>query len=303
MTAYTVPVTDFAHGEYPNAVDLNTHSTAQEHLDEILPAYAEHPLSYYTSLDNYPSDESERFTNAGYWRVFTHTYRYLHYACDGSASRIMKYSPTLTTQATGDNWWGPTWLEDNSVSLSSTNGNADQIQVGVYDLDSIAWLDYGDQYVVYDCFGALEYDASMLPIEATPPFYDGNLLSAAALNSMGRNIESIKGRTDAPMRPRLIESDDHWFGLKVAGYLRIKGTILTDTVSSVAVYVGDNPSSMGSADFTLNNGGSGWAANAAFDSGSLSLAALSADQAYLVKIAETGSGTLRVQQIYMTDES
>lgn len=291
MTAYTVPKTDFAHGDYPNAVDLNTLSTAQVHLDEVLSSYAEHPLTFYNS-----NDSVQR------WHVLTHTYRYLHYACDGSETRIMRYSIAYSG-GEGGVWGSESWISENSISLSETNGNADQIVIGVYDLDSIAWLDYGDQFVVFDCWGCYEHDAALAPLEATPPFYATNYLSAAALNSMGRNIEVIKGRTDAPVRPFLVEDDDHWLGNKQAAYLRIIGTITGDTVSSVAVYVGDNPSSMGSADFTLNNGGSGWAADAAFDSGSLTLAALDDEQNFLVSIVESGSGKLRVERIYMTDEA
>ena len=290
MTAYTVPKTDFAHGGYPNADQLNTHSTAQVHLDEVLSDYAEHPLVFYNT-----NDSVQR------WKVFTHTYRFLHYASDGSESKIMRYSFSYED----NNYWtgSETWLADNSISLSNTNGNADQIAIATYDLDSISWLAYGDEYVVFDCWCAYEYDEAYPPLEATPPFVATNYLSAAALNSQGRNIAAIKGRCDAPMRPRLIESDDYWEGPKLGANLRIKGTIMDDTVSSIAVYVGDNPSSMGSADFTLTNGGSGWAADDAFDSGSLSLAALDSGQDFLVKMAETGSGYLRVEQIFTTDEA
>lgn len=301
MTAYTVPAY-FTHAQYPNAVDLNKLSTAQVHLNEQLPSTAQHPCAYYTTLDDYPSsDAGDQFTNAGRWVVITHTYRYLHYACDGGASRIMPYSPTYTTQSTGDNWWNATWLSENAVTLSETNGNNDAIAVAVYDLDSISWLTYGEQYVVYDTFGCYEYDEAHPPLESTPTFTDGNLLSASALNSMSRNIEVLKGRTDAPVRPRKIESNDRWLFQKIAANLVIKGTIIGGSVSSVAVKVATNPASMGSAIATLNNGGSGYAENDAFDSGEISLAAYTTGTNYLVEVDETGAGTLRVEQIYITD--
>ena len=213
----------------------------------------------------------------------------------------MQYSPTYTTQSSGDNWWNARWLSENAVTLSETNGNNDAIAVAVYDLDSISWLTYGEQYVVYDTFGCYEYDEAHPPLESTPTFTDGNLLSASALNSMSRNIEVLKGRTDAPVRPRKIESNDRWLFPKIAANLVIKGTIIGGSVSSVAVKVATNPASMGSAIATLNNGGSGYAENDAFDSGEISLAAYTTGTNYLVEVDETGAGTLRVEQIYITD--
>lgn len=299
MTAYAAPAY-FTHAQYPNADDLNTLSTAQVHIHEILDATAFHPCAYYTTLDDYPAETNEQFPNAGRWVVITHTYRYLHYACDGSASRIMPYSPTLTTAATGDAWWGTTWLADNTVSLSDTNGNNDAISIAVYDLDSISWLTYGEQYVVFDTWGCYEYDAAHPPLESTAPFVTDNLLPASSLNSLSRNIEVIKGRMDAPVRPRLLEAHDRWLFKKIAANLVIKGTIIGDTVNSVDIKVGTDPASMGAAIATLDNGGAGYAENDAFDSGSISLAAFDTDADYLVEVDEDGSGTLRVEQIYIT---
>lgn len=288
MTAYAVPAI-FSHGQYPNAVDLNTLSAAQTHLDEVLPTYGQHPLAFYNT-----NDSVQR------WVILTHKSRYLRYFCDGSETKIMRYSMDFTD----NNAWGSeTWLADNSTSLGETNGNMDAIVVATYDLDSIDWLDYGDQYVVFDAWGCFEYDESDLPLEATPSFADTNLLSAAALNSLGRNIEAIKGNADAPVRPRLLETDDHWVFRKLYDNLIIEGTIMDDTVSSVAIYIGTDPSSMGAADFTLNNGGSGWAATDAFDSGALTLAGIDDGTDVLVKITESGSGYLRVERIYQTDGS
>jgi len=232
------------------------------------------------------------------WIVLTHTYRYLHYAADGSESKIMRYSFSYED----NNYWtgSASWLEDNSVALSNTNGNNDTIAVTAYDLDSISWLNYGDQYVVFDVWGCYEYDEAHPPIEATPPF-TMDYLSASALNSMSRNIELIKGRMDEPVRPRLIESDDRWLFTKIADNLVIKGTILDDSVSSVDIKVAADPSSMGTAIASLDNSGSGYAANDSFDSGSISLSSYTADENYLVEIIEDGSGTLRVEQIYLTN--
>lgn len=288
MTAYTVPA-EFAHGSPPNAVDLNTLSTAQVHISEILPATAHHPCAFYNT-----SDSVQR------WVVLTHTYRYLHYATDGSAAMIMRYSPDYTD----NNAWGSeTWKADNGVSLGETNGNLDAIVIATYDLDSISWLNYGDQYVVFDTWGCYEYDEAHPPIEATPPFYATNFLSAAALNSLGRNIEVIKGRMDAPVRPRLIESSDRWLFKKLAGAdsLVIKGTIMDDSVSSVSVKVAQNPSSMGSAIATFNNGGSGYAANDTFDTGDIDISAYTDGEDYLVEVTDVGSGYVRVEQIYTTE--
>jgi hypothetical protein len=303
MTAYTAPAY-FDHADYPNAVDLNTLSTAQVHINEVLASAQQHPCAYYTTLDDYPSaDSGDQYTNAGRWVVMTHTYRYLYYACDGGASRIMPYSTTRTTAATGDNWWATTWLSENATTLAETNGNLDAISVAVYDLDSLGWLTYGEQYVVYDVFGCYEYDEAHMPLESTPPFVDGNLLSAAALNSMSRNIEVIKGRMDAPVRPRLIESNDRWLFKKLAGAdsLVIKGTIIGGSVNSIDIKVGTNPSSMGAALVTLNNGGSGYAENDVFDSASIDISGKTDGTDYLVEVDEDGAGTLRVEQIYTTD--
>jgi len=299
MTAYSVPAT-FSHGDYPNADDLNTLSNSQKHIYEILPASAQHPVAYYTTLDDYPSgDAGEQYNGAGRWIVLTHTYRYLHYATDGSGL-IMPYSTSLSVTDTGDNWFNPSWQSENTVSLAATNGNNDAISITAYDLDSISWLNYGDQYVVYDVFGCYEYDEAHPPIEATPPF-TMDYLSASALNSMSRNIELIKGRMDAPVRPRYIDSNDRWLFNKVATHLVIKGTILDDSVNSVDIKVATNPGSMGTAIATLNNSGSGYAANDSFDSGNISLSSYTNGEDYLVEIIEDGSGTLRVEQIYLTN--
>lgn len=287
MTAYAAPAY-FAHAQYPNAVDLNTLSTAQVHINEILDTTAHHPAGFYNT-----NDSVQR------WTVFTHTYRYLHYATDGSEAYIIPYSMDFTDTA-GSGFNANTYAE-TGVSLSETNGNMDAISIAVYDLDSISWLTYGEQYVVFDTWGCYEYDVSHPPLESTAPFVTGNLLPASALNSLSRNIEVIKGRTDAPVRPRLIESNDRWLFKKLATNLIIKGTIIGDSVSSVAVKVAQDPASMGSAIATLNNGGSGYAENDPFDSGEISLAAFDANADYLVEVIETGSGTLRVEQIYLAD--
>jgi len=286
MTAYVVPPT-WEHGDYPNAVDLNKLSSSQKHLHENTPSSVQHPLAFYNTNDSVQQ-----------WIVLTHTYKNLYFATDGSEAKIMKYSPDYSD----NNAWGSeTWLSANSETLSETNGNLDAIAIGTFDLDSLEWLSYGDQYVVFDVWGAYEYDESYLLIDDTPPFAAGNLLSASALNSLSTNIELLKGTMESPTRPRFLGSNDRLLFKKLGDTLVLKGTVTGDTLNSISIKVSQNPSSMGAAIATYDNSGSGYAENDTFDFSSIDISSFTDGENYLVEVTKDGSGTVRIEQAYITN--
>lgn len=286
MTAYVVPPF-WEHGDFPNAVDLDKISNAQKHLHENTPTTVQHPLAFYNTNDSVQQ-----------WIVITHTYKYLYYFTDGSEAKIMKYSPDYSDNIA---WGSETWLTNNSETLSETNGNLDALVVAFLDLESIEWLDYGDQYVVFDVWGAYEYDESYLLIEDTPPFATGNLLSASALNSLANNVQLLKGTMDSPSRPRFLGDNDRLLFKKLGDTLVLKGTVLSDTLNSITIKISQNPGSMGSPFVTYDNGGSGYAENDTFNFNSIDISSLTDDENYVVEVTKDGSGDVRIEQAYVTD--
>lgn len=286
MTAYVVPVL-WEHGDFPNADDLNKLSNSQKHLHENTPATVQHPCAFYNTNDSVQQ-----------WIVITHTYRYLYFATDGSEAKIMKYSPDYSDN---NSWGRETWISNNTESLSETNGNLDVIIIDSFDLESLGWLNYGDQYVVFDVWGAYEYDESYLLIGDTPPFATENLLSASALNSLANNIELLKGTLDSPSRPRFLGDNDRLLFKKLGDTLVIKGTVMSDTLNSISIKISQNPASMGTAIVTYDNSGSGYAENDIFDFSSIDISSFTDNENYLIEIVKDGSGDVRVEQAYVTD--
>jgi hypothetical protein len=111
MTAYTV-APEWEHGDFPLAADLNKIGTGQTHIYEIALTYARNPAS--RSL----ADLSAENIN------FTHRHRWLHYKSTGQVVDPSGAEEDVELPNPSDNW------------------------INVYDLDSIAWLEYGALYTV-----------------------------------------------------------------------------------------------------------------------------------------------------------
>lgn len=296
MTTYALPKTDWAHGDFPVAAELNKLSTAQTHINELNYASARVDLVPYNTVD----DTVWRYT-------FTHRKRYLYYLTDGSQAAVLPYAATYSAPTT---WNSPSWRSANGTSLSGSVGNLDDIDGGVqvFDLDSLDWLQYGERYVVYDVWGAMEVDiAEPLQLQGSV-FADDNFLSAAMLNALGEDVAGLKALTDSPNPPQI-----HWIGggdsegwywmKRTRDYLHIKGKVTSGDIESIEVFVSTNPSSMGTALLESNNGGSGYTSGDEYH-GTIDISALTADNDYIVRVGVTedsGGGDFSITGAYLSN--